>query len=1850
MNKNNMLVETSNEKVNERNSSKFFYQIIEKTTSEIRTFLDELANGTSNYKSLHNLTEQVEHQYHGRFLIELIQNAHDALFEEDINGDQGRLEVVIVEEEDPFGALYVANDGCPFTDSNFQHLSKFGQSDKDPEKHIGNKGIGFRSVLEVTRSPEIYSRREHNSETFDGYCFWFTPDVTRQFESPIKKLLQETDQPISPLDPRISLVEWGKEKLMAFRSRCSSLGHDWLVKELRYLSPYLLPLPIDINKKTAQVKKFEDRGFATVIRLPFISEKVRDFAISELESLDEKTVLFLDRVKNLWIDSGKRQRFVVRKKRRLSDSKSGYEVEIETTETEQEIVKRERYWLWEQTIGGEENLQEAELIQEAVSDLPGKWPELRKATFSIAVRLGEVSEKGKIHIFLPTELTSGCGAHLNGPFYGDISRAHINFAHPFNELLLSRIVEKVIDVVLYSLAGKGLDEARAIIDMLSPFPETGDSGSRWWSLVGKTYSKTGRRLEEENIIFAQDGWNNILNTSLLPDLKEHQVINEEELRSEATFPVFHQGLLSRKDQLHRLYAAIRVSISPSDEDLASTVEKIAKKLHNKVDIVDWNGFLSDVSKLFPEGAEKLKGREILIGTDNELHASSDKSSVFFRPRSGGTDDEIQAAGAIDDIPENLRPHIAFLHECVQVHIPRPEGGIQVTGLQRYLSSGLVQQFGVEQILRGVLIPATPKLPIALGSRYGKLCRDIIQWGLRLVANLVAKDKGEKTLGYLGMLPVPCKGGWFTLNEACFGPGWNGTGGQNLYDYLESVNTKECQEAMAKLMLPPDDIAWGGIVSQYQDILAKAGAFDGMRMIKIIPEDWNSKFDISGWSGVKLPEKPPPCFDEKFWKSYLDLVAKNLRPNFTGLFSYVVQELYALPGLDQFDEFDKNTRLHLMTVLLRSLPRWAGQWGMLEIEKVYGVSHRYRHESPLHFWLRQKSWLVLSKGVDLEYSRPAERWYIPSLVLAGRSHQFTHLNPLPGEIAVLLDGDGELVNVLEDLGISKYDPETPNDSTRLLNDLAQALENPEVEIIDKNVFLGQVRMAWNLFEPDEESIFPKRIIVISPLMNLQTVNPSEDAPVYLPDSTSVIQEGLELHSKPIVAIETKDARRLANGFSRAYGKGVRLASQLKMQPLVDKKPWEGDMGAPLATSDLKWLMPIILSIFAFSGVQARGTQTKTFLKAIDNLREAKICWVDSLEAGLWQGDEVIATTPVLTLWLPRNKILLSIMENKKTFSSLSEAFGTIMDRADLDIPLKLVLGRIEGRSEITREEIVESLKQLKISESHLAEVEQSWLGNLSWTIRLIKPILLSINSKAQLGYLTEINSEEELRRYLENQDLAGLKIDEVLSITKNCDSFYTLGMKLFGTLGEQFQLDKWNNVLNQLGESVVKNDDSIDQFNTHLAASRLPLRAILRRVVRDNPEIGFFNELGDKLENISCPEEYSEKYWNVEFWSVMQFIKPLFVSWKASPEELDAINQAKSTEDLISRLAELKLEPTLDPLEIYVKNREKSLTILQKVQQAAIIWCLKNGLETSIWEEESEDLLEWINDPLEKEGYIEIWNDEKSFSALKNLPRNESHQTFWEKYDESKNVNDLLKTLSISAGELAKAKEKLDQHKEKIQEQKRMVTVCGKEFDSAEDNLQNLWNHIVGEIDDGSLPDVSLDRLAELKEISSKKERGGDGGSKDRQKKSLGRMTQAKKNLIGLAGEIHAYRVLLKTYGPGVMNPNCWVSENSLRKFPQNKVSDNYGCDFEIHYKGKTYFIEAKATEGEEEFFELGLSEIRRALEVANRRSSKFLILRITKALSTEPEFQFLPNPYEKQHQKSYDIQNAGLRIKYNKSS
>jgi hypothetical protein len=81
----------------------------------------------------------------GHFVLEFIQNAEDA----------GARRVRIVLEG---GAIRVFNDGKPFDRDDVEAICSIGRSRKDPRKHIGYLGVGFKAVFLVSSRPHIYSR------------------------------------------------------------------------------------------------------------------------------------------------------------------------------------------------------------------------------------------------------------------------------------------------------------------------------------------------------------------------------------------------------------------------------------------------------------------------------------------------------------------------------------------------------------------------------------------------------------------------------------------------------------------------------------------------------------------------------------------------------------------------------------------------------------------------------------------------------------------------------------------------------------------------------------------------------------------------------------------------------------------------------------------------------------------------------------------------------------------------------------------------------------------------------------------------------------------------------------------------------------------------------------------------------------------------------------------------------------------------------------------------------------------------------------------------------------------------------------------------------------------------------------------------------------------------------------------------------------------------------------------------------------------------------------------------------------------------------------------------------------
>jgi len=89
----------------------------------------------------------VEGGYGRRQLYELIQNGADELL-----NNHGRVQVVLTAK-----ALYCANEGNPLSVAGVGALQSSHLSAKKGVE-IGRFGLGFKSVLGITKTPEIFSR------------------------------------------------------------------------------------------------------------------------------------------------------------------------------------------------------------------------------------------------------------------------------------------------------------------------------------------------------------------------------------------------------------------------------------------------------------------------------------------------------------------------------------------------------------------------------------------------------------------------------------------------------------------------------------------------------------------------------------------------------------------------------------------------------------------------------------------------------------------------------------------------------------------------------------------------------------------------------------------------------------------------------------------------------------------------------------------------------------------------------------------------------------------------------------------------------------------------------------------------------------------------------------------------------------------------------------------------------------------------------------------------------------------------------------------------------------------------------------------------------------------------------------------------------------------------------------------------------------------------------------------------------------------------------------------------------------------------------------------------------------
>jgi hypothetical protein len=205
----------------------------------------------NNLTEIYNLEQERMNGYHGRELLELIQNVDDAYLEScENNGSKiGHNVKCKIEYND--NILTVANTGTTFTKDTIARLCQGGVSAKS-SKYIGNKGTGFRSVLNWSKNSKI---EIHSGE----FHIRFSKDYA---------------------DSQFNEIE--KEEIVARQ-----------IKNKPEIYLPILSCPQDISDEI-----FEFDGFDTVIKI-YIDETSQGDGhgiIDQINDFDENILLFLQAI------------------------------------------------------------------------------------------------------------------------------------------------------------------------------------------------------------------------------------------------------------------------------------------------------------------------------------------------------------------------------------------------------------------------------------------------------------------------------------------------------------------------------------------------------------------------------------------------------------------------------------------------------------------------------------------------------------------------------------------------------------------------------------------------------------------------------------------------------------------------------------------------------------------------------------------------------------------------------------------------------------------------------------------------------------------------------------------------------------------------------------------------------------------------------------------------------------------------------------------------------------------------------------------------------------------------------------------------------------------------------------------------------------------------------------------------------------------------------------------------------------------------------------------------------------------------------------------------------------------
>jgi hypothetical protein len=236
----------------------------------LRIILQSIAAGERSHREIASIASHIGADYHGRFLIELLQNACDQAKKVGLRNSW----VTIVRTE---YFIAVTNQGEPFTEPGIEEITSLGLSSKDPQVDIGNKGFGFKAVFQITEEPEIYSSLRYGDSfrATGSSHFGLNRRVfqTEYFHEQVSAFVEESLRRMPYLADEIRETT-GREDLLSA-----------ILAEVAQAAPFKFPIPFGEEHLSQRLDDLRlppgrETDSETLIVLPLLSGKETERAVN----------------------------------------------------------------------------------------------------------------------------------------------------------------------------------------------------------------------------------------------------------------------------------------------------------------------------------------------------------------------------------------------------------------------------------------------------------------------------------------------------------------------------------------------------------------------------------------------------------------------------------------------------------------------------------------------------------------------------------------------------------------------------------------------------------------------------------------------------------------------------------------------------------------------------------------------------------------------------------------------------------------------------------------------------------------------------------------------------------------------------------------------------------------------------------------------------------------------------------------------------------------------------------------------------------------------------------------------------------------------------------------------------------------------------------------------------------------------------------------------------------------------------------------------------------------------------------------------------------------------------------